>query len=96
MLIEDPYFLKAKISLNNARARHFFGNTFSNSWLKAAKDSIMQRIELMAAEHRGYRSVEYYIDTRIDGIVLTRLRSIKLAGEGGEKKLHSLFYEIIA
>lgn len=97
LFVAEPLFVKARVSANNKRVIRFFGRSFSNVWINAAKASIKERLKTIVDENgdrnQRYEDFKKFIATRNNELTLTFPKAIIV--KNTKKSLDSLFKELV-
>jgi hypothetical protein len=90
----EQKFLKAMTSSGNDRIRRFFGDQgFNWSHVNAAKQALVTRLEIEAAQFAKIEDLLHFVRTRGNAIVLSEPRSMRV--EDPEADLKELFDELV-
>ncbi len=87
-------FIRAKVSPDNKRIRKFFGDEADNyQHLNAMKNALVRRIELEKAEYGSFESLQQFVETRANKVILTNPKPVKVFDP--EEALNALFQELV-
>ena len=94
LLCPDLGFLKARMSRDNARIRHFFGDE-GHDWtrINAFKSGIEERLEVEHDDIRTLEALESFISRRANLIQISPPRPMKV--HDPEKDLDQLFKDLV-
>jgi len=93
LFVPESKFVQARINPNNDLVRRFFGNSFNDDWLKAAKNSIKERVEKSSANFQNLEDFRKFINTRTNEVLLTPPKPVKI--NDPNEMLNSLYEELV-
>jgi len=87
-------FLRAKVSNTNDRVRRFFGNySFDNTWLRQAKEAVVERMDYEKQYIKDRNAFEKFIQTRANELILSDIKPVRVTSP--EEQLDALFHELV-
>lgn len=94
LFVPDMNFLRAKVTNANDRVRRFFGAySFDNTWLRQAKEAVVQRLNFEKLYITNRDAFEKHIQTRANELILSDIRPVRV--DSPEEQLDALFHELV-